>query len=307
MNETVSFAKVAADPRGEIVALVERRGDRAPYEAVIHVFDARRSERLASFAGPKLASLRVAVRGDRVVVGDFSTGIVVGLGLAGEVAWPPLHFPRETLDSLGPGLDAETIAARVTEPGGVRCVLGIDPRTGTSTVDHTAVFANLPFGLGKMVSCTCWAEGVLVVSGWAEDATAPVGDAERKFNAMFDVAPSPRVPRLFGFVSTGGPTALLWQRDGHVLDLAPFVGGGVMALLSNEGLDEPVRERTPLLATSCLVRFDPATGADLARVDLGAALANVRDAVFCAGGTRLVATDGTIRDTTNGATVARLG
>jgi hypothetical protein len=118
-----TFAKVAADRCGDVIALVESRGGRPAYDATVQVYDGRTSERLASFEGPKLSHLRLAVRGDRIVVGDYTSGMIVGFDLAGAAAWAPITVHPETLDSLTPSPDGERILAWVTEAGRVRRVL----------------------------------------------------------------------------------------------------------------------------------------------------------------------------------------
>jgi hypothetical protein len=304
---TTNYARLAADRYGDVIALVERRGGRPPYDATVHVFNGRSAARLAAFEAPKLSHLRLAAIGDRIIVGDYMTGMLVGFGLNGGVAWGPISVRPETLDSLGPSLDAEHIYAKVTEPGVVRRVLCIDPRRGTFATEQTRVFSNLPFDVGKMLLAACWSDGIVIVSGWAEDASAPVDTARHNSGAMFGVAASPRVPRLLGLSATGGSMQLLWQREGHFADVAPLSGGGIIGLVSNHGIDEVARGGTRLFATSSLMRIDPMTGAELGRVDLGAALAETREASLFASGTRLVATDGSLRDTASGALVGRVG
>jgi hypothetical protein len=295
---TPHVAKLAVDRSGDVIALVEKRGGRPAYDAVVHVYDGRTLAPLASFEGPKLSYLRLAVLGDRIVVGDYLTGKVVGVDLAGRVAWSLLSVRPETLDSLKPSLDGKLICAWVTEPGVVRRVPCIDARAGSFVAEQTEAFSSLPFNIGKMLLAACWSNGVVVASGWAEDASAPVGAATRKFETLFGVASTPRVPRLVGLSFTGGAA--------QFVDLAPTADGTVIGLVTNENIDPANRDATRLFATSSLVRFDPMTGAETARVDLGAALAQTRDASLFAFGTRLVATDGSIRDTVNGAVVGRL-
>lgn len=235
------------------------------------------------------------------------TGMIVGFGLAGGVVWGPMSVRPETLDGLGLSLNGEQIYARVTErPGAVRRVLCIDPRTGTLAAEQTEVFSSLPFNMGKMLLAACWSEGVIVASGWAEDANAFVSPATHQLNAMFGVTATPRVARLVGLSFTEGSMQLLWQRDVHFVDVAPMSGGGGIGLLSNEGMDEVARDESPLLATSSLVRIDPITGDHCVRADLGTALAGVRATSFFASGTRLVSTDGSVRDTASGAVIGRL-
>jgi hypothetical protein len=300
------IVKLAADHRGEIIAVVEKRGGFPAHDATVHVYDGTTFSRLASFEGPKLSHIRVAVRGDRVVVGDYGTGMVVGFGLDGNVAWGPISVPRETLYSLEPSLDGEQIYARVVESGVVRRVHCIDVRAGTFLAEQTAVFSRLPFNIGKMFLAACWSEGVMVVSGWAEDANAHVSKSERKFEALPRVKSTPLVGRLIGLTPVAGAPRILWQREDHFVDLSSLRGGGVVGLISNEGMDELTRESTSRLATSSLLRIDPLTGTETARVELGAALAGVHDASLFAWGTKLVATDGSIRDTANGAIVGQL-
>ncbi len=301
------IAKLAADPHGDFVALVERRGERPPFGTVVHVYNGRTAELLTSFDGPRLSYLRIAVRGDRVLVGDHAKGTIVGFDLAGNVAWGPINVEPETLYSLAPSLDGEFVLARVKEPRGERRVvrvLGIDPGRGSFSLEQTAAFAALPLNINEMLLCSCVVGGIVVASGWTADTSGRVRTS--KLDAMFGVTSPPLVPRLVGVALAGKSTRLLWQRDGQFADVAALPTGDVLGLVSNDGIDEETREKTHMLATAALLQLDAKTGAEKARVDLGEALANTRDAAFFAFGTRLVSTDGAVRDVTNGSVVASL-
>jgi hypothetical protein len=108
-----------------------------------------------------------------------------------------------------------------------------------------------------MVLSACVSAGTFVVSGWAEDANAFVTPTRRELDALFGATTVPRVARLLGLDLTGGAVQLLWERNGQFVDLAPLPGSGVIGLVSNDGIDEAARDKTPRLANSCFVRIDP--------------------------------------------------